>query len=372
MRCPLCRRPDTQCVCDHVRAAPTQVQVTLIQHPGERHHAFNTARLTRRCLAGASLEVAWPGADGRLHCHPALQPGAALLFPREDAVAADAWEGPTPSQLVVLDGTWSHVKRLQHDNPWLADLPAVTLSAGPPSRYRVREEPAEHCLSTIEAVARVLRAFEPDDPAPDVLLRAFDALVEAHLDAGHAPVARRKVRTRPSVAERLQSWDDVVVVYGETAGLGGERELLQWVAVRPATGEVFDRVVALDSMRSCAFATTELPGEADGDLASLRRAWHDWRKPGDHVFGLTSALGRAAGPAGLGVAVLGLKTLYGRIRGQGGRLDVIVEREGLDAPPVAVRGRAGRRLGRAVALARWLRAHPAGPVPTAGGDPVSA
>jgi hypothetical protein len=271
-------------------------------------------------------------------------------------VEADAWEGPVPSQLVVLDGTWSQVRRLQHDNPWLADLPAVSLPAGAPSRYRIREEPEAHCLSTLEAVARVLRGFEPAGAAPAVLMGAFDALVDAHLAAGNVPVARHKTRNRPTVAERLQAWDDVVVAYGETAGLGRDRRLLQWAAVRPATGEVFDRVVAIDGMDACAFDAMELPQEADGDVAALREAWRAWHRPSAPVFGFSSSLGRATGPAGLGIGVLGLKTLYGRARGAGaGRLDAIVEREGLDVQPVAVRGRARRRLGRAVALAQWLR-----------------
>ena len=353
-RCPLCTRPQAQCVCAHVRTAPTAVQVTLLQHPGERHHAFNTARLTRRCLEGASLHVAWP--DGqRMACRPPLADDAVLLYPRPDAIDADAWEGPVPSQLVVLDGTWSQVRRLQHDNPWLAELPAVTLPAGAPSRYRIREEPEAHCLSTIEAVSRVLEAFEPDGDASAVLMGAFDALVEAHLAVGGAPAPRRRVRDRPTARERLVDWPHVVVAYGETVGLGRERRLLQWTAVRPATGEVFDRVAGVDDVEPCVRKAMELPGGASGDLASLRRAWHDWRRPEDHVFAWTSALGRVAGPAGLGVGVHGLKALLGRQGRAKGKLDEIVAREGLSAPPVPVRGRASRRLGWAVAVARSMQ-----------------
>ena len=338
------------------------MRVTIVQHPGERRHAFNTARLATRCLEGATLHVAWPDADGRMACRPRLAADAALLFPREGAVEVGAWRGAPPSQLVVLDGTWSQVRRLQHDNPWLAGLQALTLPEGAPSRYRIREEPAAHCLSTIEAVARALRCFEPDSPAPDGLMAAFEALVDAHLRVKGAPVARRRVRARPSALACLRGWDDVVVVYGETVGLGRERRLLQWAAVRPATGAVFDRVVAVEGMNPCAFAATELPPGADGDLAALRRAWHGWRREEDVVFAWTSALGRVAGPAGLGVGVRGLKALYGRARGRAeGRLDAVVVREGLEAEPVPVRGRAGRRLGWAVALARWLAAGGEGP-----------
>ena len=38
-----------------------------------------------------------------------------------------------------------------------------------------------------------------------------------------------------------------------------------------------------------------------------------------------------------------------------GLLEQVVEREGLTLPEVPCRGRAGRRLARSLALARWLR-----------------
>ena len=210
-----------------------------------------------------------------------LADDAVLLFPGDDARPLDAWTRP-PSQLVVLDGTWTQVKRLRHDNPWLHDLPLLGLSPTTPSRYRIREEPAAHCLSTLEAVALVLRAWEPDSTAPAELLAAFEGMVDRHLAAERPARARHKARRRASLMQRLADLDDVVVVYAEEVGRQqGQPRLLQWAAVRPASGEVFDQLVSLPVANPCVRASMGLADEpADGSLRALASAWRRWRRPG--------------------------------------------------------------------------------------------
>jgi len=355
-RCLRCRRPVVQCLCDVLRPVATGVQVTVVQHPAEARHAFNTAGRMAKMLTGAEVALARPDGGGRLVAEASLASDAVLLFPREDAVPASAWRGPPPSQLVVVDGTWSQAKRLIVDNPWLRALPCVSLREGAPSNYRIREEPAAHCLSTVEAVYRVLRAWEPANGELDALLVMFEALVDRHLAAERPARARHRRRSRATVWEQLQAWDDVVLVYAEEVGRqGGDPRLLQWAAVRPASGEVFDQTVVLRGVNPCVRASTGLPEAADGTLRQLVSAWRRWRRPDDQLFAWTATTRSVARRAELATGVHGLKALVGRVQGRArGRLDELVGREGLVAEPVLVRGRAAERLGNAVALARWL------------------
>lgn len=336
-------------------ATPTALRIDIVQHPAERKHAFNTARLVQRMLGGAHLHIAWPH-GARMTARVPLADDAVLLFPGDDARPLDAWTRP-PSQLVVLDGTWTQVKRLRHDNPWLHDLPLLGLSPTTPSRYRIREEPAAHCLSTLEAVALVLRAWEPDSTAPAELLAAFEGMVDRHLAAERPARARHKARRRASLMQRLADLDDVVVVYAEEVGRQqGQPRLLQWAAVRPASGEVFDQLVSLPVANPCVRASMGLADEpADGSLRALASAWRRWRRPGDQLFAWMPSVRQLAERSGVARDVHGLKPLVGRLRGRSrGRLDQIVAREGLEVQAVPVRGRAAQRLGAAVALARWL------------------
>jgi DTW domain-containing protein YfiP len=356
-RCHACFRPRDQCICRWLRPVDTATAVTVLQHPGERKHAFNTARLVPRVLRRGRLEVVWPDAAGRMASSVVPQEGAVLLYPSDEARLVDAWEGPPPSELVVLDGTWSQVRRLLADNPWLTELPAVKLAPARGSNYRIREEPAPHCLSTIESVAQALRGFEPDNVDLTQLLTGFERMVDHHLAARPAPRPRYVARERPTALDRLQAWGDVVVVYAETLGRRGtERQLLQWAAVRPASGEVFDgRVRPEESPNPCVLAATELDLHDASSLAVLRHRWRRFLRADDVLFAWTSATDEVATAAELG-KVHGLKEWLGRrTGGVKGDLGTVVRRMGWSTQPVTgVAGRGARRLGHAVSVAAQL------------------
>lgn len=180
---------------------------------------------------------------------------AAVLFPGDDAIPLPQWQTP-PRTLVVLDGTWSQASKLLKENPRLASLPKLSFQPDTPGRYRIRREPTDMHLSTVEAIAAVLGALEgtPDAYAP--LLQPFDAMVEWQLqqqrtheaDASGARHSRRSVRRhrdlqRSDVLRELRPLlrdpRRVVVVYAEANAhpraerAEGVPELLHLLAARP-------------------------------------------------------------------------------------------------------------------------------------------
>jgi DTW domain-containing protein YfiP len=344
--CLRCRRPEDRCVCALGARVDNRTGVTVLQHPGERRHAFGTARLARAALRNLELHVLWPDRDGRLRYPGEIPPGAALLYPRPDAVELGALPEP-PSHLVVLDGTWPQARVVYRDNPWLAALPHVQLSPARPSRYRIRREPAPHCLSTIESIGEALATLEPDTPGLQGLLDSFVAMVDGQADQDVVPVRRRKVRDRPSVIERLAAgWPQVVLGYAESEPREGARSLSRWAAVRPCTLEVFEGS----------------PGP------SLAERWATFAGPDVLLACWSPSAGPLlAGATGRPVQALSLRAAYGNVRrGARGYLDELVRREGWPVPPVPIPGPAGERLGYAVALATFLKdlhGRAPGPVP---------
>lgn len=184
--CLQCRRPAVLCICHAVHSIETRTVVTVVQHPGEHDHPFNTARLARMALNRLEVKLA-------PKCHldrPELLAGAALLFPGEgacDLAAMPVHELPT--HLVVLDGTWSQAAALHRENAWLRTLSQVQISPAGPSNYRIRKGPAPHCLSTIESIAAALAICEPENSGLSGLLDGFNALIEGQL-------AQRRIRGR--------------------------------------------------------------------------------------------------------------------------------------------------------------------------------
>lgn len=351
-------------MCGAIRTVPHATGVTILQHPAERAHAFNTARLARLALADAAVVVAWEG--GRLDPVP-LPDGAALLWPGDDApdlavMPADA----RPAHLVLIDGTWPQARSMLKANPWLRALPQVRLAPVTPSDYRIRREPAFECLSTVETLAAALKVCEPGNPALDDLLAGFRAMIDGQLAVRAAvPHAPRTLSSRLRAVERLAvCWDDLVVVYAETTPLSKEprdREIAQWAALRPASGEVFDGLarpsVVPDACQLRAMQLHASDVEAAPSIDALAEAWAAFRRPDDR-FAAWSRGGASAGFIRICQTIpemFDLKSMYCNVRrGRSGTLDRVVARHRLEPAPVPVRGRAAGRLANSAVVARWL------------------
>lgn len=181
--CARCQRPLSLCLCALIPRLASHTRVLLLQHPSERRHPLNTARLAALGLVNAQLEIGEEFRD--LACWlEGYEPW--LLFPGPAAIAVDqlppARAVASNRLLVIPDGTWRKARLLLHANPGLAALPRLALPPGPPSRYRVRKAPAAEALSTVEAVVAALNALEA--PARfDALLAPFEALIDGQIAA---------------------------------------------------------------------------------------------------------------------------------------------------------------------------------------------
>lgn len=258
--CGRCRRPVVVCYCARLPSLPTATRIVILQHPRERDVAIGTARMASLCLPSAELHVGvrW---DGHAALARALGDAARppiLLYPGPDA--RDLLRAPPagPVTLVVVDGTWSQARNVVRDNPVLQALPRYAFGAPEPSQYRIRKEPSDEVVSTIEAIMYALGALEGDPARFRALLEPFRAMVDAQLDwqARTGKPRWRKPKPpealRPRVPVEVEHrWDDLVCVVGEANAWPYQDgvpphpdELVHWVAERVATGERFAVVAA--------------------------------------------------------------------------------------------------------------------------------
>jgi DTW domain-containing protein len=295
--CARCTRPVSVCVCEGMVELDTRTRIVILQHPRESIVPINTARLAELVFTHAERHVGIEFAEDR-DVVAALSSESAppiLLFPGEHTrdLATEAPAGPVT--LVVIDGTWSQAKKLLKKNPMLQRLPRYALAPAEPSRYRIRREPAPHCVSTIEAIVAAVEALEKRDAR--VALAPFDNLVEHQLRnarevAQKRQLANRKTPLRPRAARRLATrFDDLVVAYGEAnawprgTALGPTPELAHWAAERISTGERFEARIRPENPLSPSFANhTRLPVELvlEGESReSFVLRWNAFARPND-------------------------------------------------------------------------------------------
>lgn len=364
--CYRCHKPALTCICGSLERVANRTAIWLLQHKRERHHPIGTARLAELGLANCRLDVSY---DVRAEPPVEVPAGTGLLYPGRGArLLDDLPETERPSTLIILDGTWHHAHVMYRDAQWLHRLPRYALAPARASRYRIRKEPSLDCISTIEAVVEALRILEPDTEGLDTLIDAFDRMIDAQvrLSAAGGGEARRHERGRRHgrVPRALAGpLERLVVIYAESAApaLRRSRKLVQWTALRPATGEHFDELVrspgVVPTARHLAHMGLE-PDELGAGLtpAALTAAFAAFSRPDDIVVAWNKSMLDLLPLVAPERQALPLKAAYGTLRaGRCGTLDEVLTRESLCAAPARVRGRAGQRLGNAAAILDWLR-----------------
>ena len=368
-RCFQCFRPLGLCFCHAIPKIDNRTDILILQHVGERFHPFNTARIVRRALRRCRLIV---GHNQRLGAHPLpIQAGAGVLYPCDNAISlADVPDHARPSQLVVVDGTWRQAQTIVRDVPQLEQLPRFRLAPTSPGRYRIRREPNEHSLSTLEAMVAALRALEPGTEGLDQLLSAFDIMVEDQLkcQAAHSTSRqnkRRQLRPRGIPHALLQRRENLVVAYGEAAPnqpgrRAAERLPVNWVAQRLGDAERFSCLVRqrqpletkiLQHMRVSA-------SEFDSAIAEdeFGRQWRRFLRRNDTLIAYHQRTLQLLPPSEVGgPRRLVLKSIFKGQQDEFCSLEELMLQRGLQIPPAEPIWRAHQRLDMAVALVEQLR-----------------
>lgn len=297
-RCLRCHRPQRLCFCDAITHVDNRTPVLILQHRRERFHPFNTARIVNESLRQCTLMVAHNDELAQQFSVAELQPSAGLLYPGAEArLLSELPPEDRPGQLVILDGTWHQAKTLFRDIPRLQSLPQYRLAPSSPGRYRIRREPNEHALSTLEATVAALAAIEPETEGLNRLIETFDRMINDQIGRHVVPVEaavpvtnwRRNERRRRGSANVPRvlagNLNDIVVAYGEREP--GRPVPIYWTAVRLGCGERFQCAIESDVFEDASLMRHLCldPKEIDVavSVAEFRRSWRAFLRPSDHL-----------------------------------------------------------------------------------------
>jgi len=381
--CYRCFRPTALCYCAELVPVSNTTPVVILQHPREQWHPLGTVRILRESLEQVQVLVDWDHGLRRGTRPLDLPAGAGLLFPSPGARdLARLTPDEMPSSLVVLDGTWTQARALYRDIPGLRSLPHFAFAPDRPSQYRVRREPKQHYVSTVEATVHALRQIEPETPGLDRILRVFERMIDLHIEARaarpHQPRSRRRrppaLRSLP--APLVEGFDRLIVAHGETLHVRAkelrtpcdpneEKTLVHWAARRLRDGACFSAFIT-PKRRPAELELRTLGIEAEqldegGSLEQIRQAWLDFVGEDDICLVWNHNAQRTLedfDPDAHGIALRPAFSNFRRRLDPGastrGPLDEILSREGVVPAPAPLPGRAGQRVAQIEALARRL------------------
>ena len=171
------------CICALIPRLVTRTQLVVLVHYREARKPTNTGGLAARCLVDSRVAII--GERDRPVTVEVPQ-RALLLYPSDDAVPIASAIADAPAErwtLVVPDGNWRQAAKMAKRVPGLAAARHVTLDDPRASEYRLRAEPKQGGLATLEAIARALRVLEGDagERAEAAMLELFRVMVSRTL-----------------------------------------------------------------------------------------------------------------------------------------------------------------------------------------------
>jgi len=203
--CYRCFWPQPLCWCGSITPMPTRTRFVFLMHPKEyKYEKAATGRLTHLCLQNSELHMGI-GFDEHEPVQALINDPAnfpVLLYPGREAInlsdAADPRIAPftaelTKRRLVVflLDATWALGRKMLKLSPSLQRLPRIMFTPTAPSRYIIKQQPHEGCLSTLEATHELLLSLERSGldgyPLPAQLIALFHRMQDLQLKCAADP-----------------------------------------------------------------------------------------------------------------------------------------------------------------------------------------
>lgn len=194
--CYRCFWPKSLCWCGSIVPINTRTRFVFLMHPKEfKQEKAATGRLAHLCLAKSEIlmgigfdeheKVQDLIRDAR-NLPVLLYPGPAALnlsAPEHTPEAFSAFRrAATEKNLVVflLDATWALGRKMLKLSLSLQQLPRLMFTPSTPSRFVIKQQPADGCLSTLEATHELLLGLAANGldayDRPDQMLQLFDRM----------------------------------------------------------------------------------------------------------------------------------------------------------------------------------------------------
>jgi DTW domain-containing protein YfiP len=167
--CYQCYRPMKNCLCSDIKTLNTHTRFVILMHPKEaRKVKLGTGRLTHLCLKNSEILLGVDFTeDERINSlikDPAYY--SLLLYPGEDSTDISDFHFPAGISdrkkilVFVIDASWTLARKILRLSTNLRALPKIHFRLQGPSRYVIKQQPHEYCLSTIESVYFLLEELD--------------------------------------------------------------------------------------------------------------------------------------------------------------------------------------------------------------------
>lgn len=161
-KCYRCYRPMSSCMCSSVKPIQTNTKFVILMHPKEFKKTKNgTGRLTHLSLPNSELYIDVDFSDhnavNALIHHPDNL--CFVLYPGEESLNLNTQKIEANGKQIVIfiiDATWPCSVKMLRLSSNLQRLPKMSFTHSKSSQFKIKQQPKDFCLSTIESTLTIL------------------------------------------------------------------------------------------------------------------------------------------------------------------------------------------------------------------------
>lgn len=153
-------------MCKYIKPIQTKTKFVVLMHTHEFKKIKNgTGHFTHLSLENSELYV-----DVSFARHKAVNDllsdqnnNCYVLYPGDDSLVLNSHsiaDDEKQNVIFLIDSTWHNAKKLLRDSPNIQALPKVSFEHTKNSAFKIKEQPMELCLSTIESTHCVLELLK--------------------------------------------------------------------------------------------------------------------------------------------------------------------------------------------------------------------
>lgn len=180
-------------MCEHIHPIDTKTKFIILMHPKEYRKTKNgTGHFTNKSLNNSEIHIGIDFTknekinkivnDEKNECY--------ILYPGKDSIPLNSQKIETKKNIVLflIDSTWACSKKMIRESKNLKNLKKVSFQSVKESNFRIKEQPAAYCLSTIETTQYILELLNNhslenlEKKQIEDFTKPFDAMVEYQLD----------------------------------------------------------------------------------------------------------------------------------------------------------------------------------------------
>ena len=174
-------------MCSNVQQIKTRTKFVILMHPKEFKKVKNgTGHLTHLSLGDSELFIGIDFTKHKRINEIIREYDSFVLYPSLDAINLSK-EKPVIEKdmaIFIIDSTWSCSVKMLRDSKNLQALKHVSFDSTKLSQFKIKQQPADFCLSTIESTLSVLELLNKygienlKKEALDGFLNPFEQMIE--------------------------------------------------------------------------------------------------------------------------------------------------------------------------------------------------